>query len=71
MLSSVAQQDKQATAPVGIDHYVVRLAHINRAHAVVATSDIRDAIGVILVHSGQRIDEPVAEKILSHQQVFG
>ncbi len=71
MLSSVAQQNEQATAASDIDHYVARLAQINRVQAVMATADIRDAMGVILVRSGQPIDDAVAEKIVNHQRVFG
>ncbi len=49
------------------DFYAKYLASVNETNEVQATSDICNRQGVLLVKTGSRIDQPLAEKILQHK----
>ncbi len=49
------------------DHYSERLANVNEDHKVVATQDIHNAHGVLLVKQGACIDRAKSEQIIKHK----
>ncbi len=49
------------------DHYSERLASVNEDNSVVATEDVCNAHGALLVKKGARISEAVSKRILKHK----
>lgn len=49
------------------DHYSERLANLNDDNQVIATQDIHNAHGVLLVKEGARIDRAKSQQIIKHK----